>query len=392
MSAAAGIVPFNKPHLTGDEVRYIHSAVELGHTSGNGSFTKRCHRFFSERYGFKRCLLTSSCTDALEMCGILLDLAPGDEVIVPSYTFVSTANAFALRGARLRFADSKLDSPNVDPASIEALIGPSTKAVVVVHYAGIACDMGEILRLVKQHNLILIEDCAHSIDSFYDGKPLGSFGTFATFSFHETKNVICGEGGLLVVNDERFWKRAEMVWEKGTNRAAFARGEVQKYLWLDLGSSFLTSDIVAAFLLAQLEHLEDIQRVRITLWEQYQKRLSALEKKGALSLLPVPSYATVNGHLFAVVTRNAKERDALMEHLSSRSVNTVFHYLPLHASPFAEQRYGKPDQLVNAERFASCLLRLPFFYDLGMQRLERVCREIESFYGSSGNRVGANEY
>ena len=253
-------IPFNKPFLTGKEAHYLYQAVSSGKISGNGMFTKKCHDFFEEKYGFKKVLLTTSCTDALEMAAILLDIKEGDEVIMPSYTFVSSANAFVLRGAKIVFADSSAENPNLDATKIEALITPKTKAIVPVHYAGIACDMDMIMDIAHRHNLSVVEDAAQAIDSFYNGRPLGTIGHLAAFSFHETKNIISGEGGMLAINDERFLRRAEIIWEKGTNRAEFFRGEVNKYGWVDIGSSFLPAEIIAAFLYAQLESLETIQQ------------------------------------------------------------------------------------------------------------------------------------
>lgn len=376
------IIPFNLPFLTGKETEYIQKAVELAHTSGNGYFTKQCHSFFKKRYGFQHVLLTSSCTDALEMCALLLNIGPQDEVIVPSYTFVSTANAFALRGARLRFADSLPTSPNIDPLSIERNISPATKAIVVVHYAGVACDMDAIMNISNRYGIPVIEDAAHSIDSFYKGRPLGSIGHLATFSFHETKNVISGEGGMLVVNDHRFIARSEVLWEKGTNRTAFARGEVQKYLWLDVGSSFLPSDLIAAFLLAQLEEIDTIQAQRISVWKEYLKHLSPLIESGHISIPSQPEYSTLNGHLFAIITNTSEERTALMEHFKAHLVSSVFHYLPLHLSPFAA-RYGEPEDLPNATRYGECLLRLPLFYKLPLTHVKYICQVTRAFFEKS---------
>jgi dTDP-4-amino-4,6-dideoxygalactose transaminase len=267
-------IPFNKPYLTGNETNYIYQAVQSGKISGDGIFTKKCHEFFELKYGFKKCLLTTSCTDALEMAAILSGIEDGDEVIIPSYTFVSTANAFVLRGAKIVFCDSQENHPNIDDTQIERLITSKTKAIVVVHYAGVACEMDNICSIATKHNLFLIEDAAQAIDSFYKGRPLGSFGHFAAFSFHETKNVISGEGGMLVINDLDFVERAEIIREKGTNRSKFFRGEIDKYGWVDIGSSYLPSDIIAAFLFAQLENLEIIQDKRLNLWNRYYHNLA----------------------------------------------------------------------------------------------------------------------
>ena len=297
--------PFNKPYLTGNEVLYIYQAVSSNKISGDGMFTKKCHDFFEKRYGFRKCLLTSSCTDALEMAAILLNLKPGDEVIMPSYTFVSTATAFVLRGADIIFCDSRKDHPGMDEDQIEQLITERTKAIVPVHYGGVACDMDKIMDLAAKYNLHVVEDAAQSIDSYYTGrdgikKPLGSIGHLAAFSFHETKNIMSGEGGMLVINDEKFMERAEIIREKGTNRSKFFRGELDKYGWVDIGSSFLPSDIIAAFLYAQLENLDDIQKKRILLWNTYWDVLSPFAK-GSFSLPYIPSYATNNAHMFYIV-------------------------------------------------------------------------------------------
>ena len=294
------MIHFNRPHMTGQETEYIRQAVEGGKISGNGEFTKRCQAFFERRYGFRKCLLTTSCTDALEMAAILTGVGPGDEVIVPSYTFVSTALAFVRQGATVVFADSCEDQPNIDAAKVESLVTPRTRAIAVVHYAGCACDMDAIMDVANRHGLLVVEDAAQAIDSFYVGpgrdRPLGSIGHLAAFSFHETKNIISGEGGLLVVNDERFVRRAEIIWEKGTNRAEFFRGEVNKYGWVDTGSSFLPTEIVAAFLWAQLEHLDEIQTERKRIWERYYAFFSEL--KVGVRVPVVPAHATNNARMF----------------------------------------------------------------------------------------------
>lgn len=316
------------------------------------------------------------------MAAILLGIRPGDEVIMPSFTFVSTANAFVLRGARIVFADSEATNPNIDPQSIGSLITPRTKAIVVVHYAGIACDMDAICAIAEEHGIPVVEDAAHAIDSTYRGRPLGSFGQLATFSFHETKNIICGEGGLLVVNDPSLIKRAEIIWEKGTNRAAFARGEVQKYNWVDIGSSFLPSEIVAAFLFAQLEKLDTIQNKRKEIWFTYQRMLQESAEAGTCALPFVPEYATVNGHIFYLLCKDSGERDRLIEYLKVRNIHAVFHYLPLHRSPYYQAHFpqASPELLPNAERYAHTLLRLPLFYDLGIEQAELIATTVHSFY------------
>lgn len=357
------MIPFNKPYLTGKEAHYLYQAVYSGKISGDGIYTHKCHRFFEEKYSFRKALLTTSCTDALEMAAILLDIQPGDEVIVPSYTFVSTANAFVLRGAKIIFADSGEENPNLDADQIESLITSKTKAIVPVHYAGVACDMDRIMSLAEKHGLYVVEDAAQSIDSYYKSKPLGSIGHLAAFSFHETKNIISGEGGMLVINDPRFIKRAEIIWEKGTNRAEFFRGEVNKYEWVDIGSSFLPSEIIAAFLYAQLENLEDIQSRRKKIWRTYHENLSDLESRGVARLPQIPEYATNNAHMFYLVFEKPSMRDAMIEKMKENGVLAIFHYLSLHRSPFYESIHdGRV--LKNADRYSECLLRLPFFYEL----------------------------
>ncbi|GAK59407.1 TDP-4-keto-6-deoxy-D-glucose transaminase [Candidatus Vecturithrix granuli] len=372
-------IPFNKPFLIGKEVEYIAEAVKSGKISGNGMFTKKCHEFFEQRYGFAKVLLTTSCTDALEMAAILTNIQPGDEVIIPSYTFVSTANAFVLRGAKIIFADSEAQTPNLDASALEELITPRTKAIVVVHYAGVACDMDVIMECARQHDLIVIEDAAQAIDAYYKGKPLGSIGHLAAFSFHETKNIISGEGGMLVVNDERFRDRAEIIWEKGTNRAAFFRGEINKYGWVDVGSSFLPSEVIAAFLYAQLEHLEQIQEKRVTLWNQYYDGLLSLEEQGRIQLPVLPDYATNNGHLFYIVCQNLAERQALIGCLKEHQIHAVFHYLSLHESPFYQDKHDGR-KLPNTARYMDCLLRLPMYYELENEEQEFIIEMIQKFF------------
>lgn len=374
-------IPFNKPYLTGKETEYIQQAVERQHISGDGFFTRKCHQFFQERYGFKRCLLTTSCTDALEMCAILLNIEPGDEVIAPSYTFVSTVNAFVLRGAKIIFADTYASHPNINPAEIEPLITSRTKAIVVVHYAGVACDMEKILSIAQKYHLWVVEDAAQAIDSYYRNQPLGSLGALSAFSFHETKNIISGEGGMIVINDTQFEKRAEIIREKGTNRSAFFRGEIDKYGWVDIGSSFLPSDIIAAFLYAQLENLEKIQKRRIQIWQNYYNALSELAQQGKITLPYIPDYATNNGHLFYVVCNSLDERTALLSYLKERGIGAVFHYLALHKSSFyANKHDGRA--LPNTDKFADCLLRLPFYYEISAQEQEIVVKSIKEFYNT----------
>src|SRR5665647_1188884 len=373
------MIPFNKPYLTGKEMHYIYQAVYSGKISGNGMYTKKCQRYFEERFGFKKALLTTSCTDALEMCAILASIQPGDEVIVPSYTFVSTALAFVRQGAKIVFADSRQDHPGIDEDSIEKLITPKTKAIVPVHYAGVACDMDKIMALADKYNLLVIEDAAQAIESFYKGKPLGSIGHMAAFSFHETKNINAGEGGLLTINDERFVQRAEIIWEKGTNRAEFFRGEVNKYGWVDTGSSFLPSEVIAAFLWAQIENLEDIQLRRKTIWNQYYQALKPLADKGLFSLPTLPTYATNNAHMFYLVCKSLDQRTKFIAHLKEHKILSVFHYLSLHSSPYYIDKY-KGEELPNCDHFADCLVRLPLFYELSETDVERVVYAINTFF------------
>lgn len=374
------MIPFNKPYLHGRELVYIANAVASGKISGDGEYSKKVHQFFCDRYGFKKTLLTTSCTDALEMASILLNIVPGDEVIVPSYTFVSTANAFALRGAKLVFADSEEMSPNIDSTKIEELITPRTKAIVVVHYAGIACNMSDIIDLANRHRITVVEDAAQAIDSYYLSQPLGSFGRLSTFSFHETKNIISGEGGLLCINDSSYEQRAEVIREKGTNRSAFFRGEVDKYGWIDIGSSFLPSDIIAAYLYAQLENIDQIQSRRKEIWELYRQRIEPLAKQCGRFTIPfIPDYATNNGHMFYLVCDSLKTRSALIDHLKNNNVSAVFHYLSLHKSPFYFEKHDGR-QLKNSDRYSDCLVRLPLFFELSNDQIDFICVQIEAFF------------
>lgn len=364
------MIPFNKPYCSGRELSYIKEVCRSTTMSGNGYFTKLCHGFFEKRYGFKKCLLCTSGTDALEMCAMLCDLKPGDEVIVPSYTFVSSAIAFIREGAAIRFADSGSDNPNMTIEHIEPLINERTKVIVVVHYAGVACDMDAIMELAEKHHLLVVEDAAHSIDSYYKGRPLGSIGHLAAFSFHETKNINCGEGGMFVANDERFIRRAEIIWEKGTNRAEFYRGMVNKYGWCDIGSSFLPSEFNAAYLWAQLEQLEDIQNKRRHIWERYNKALRG-HIGGGITLPDLPSYATNNYHMYYLLCPSLEVRTRLMNYMKNNGVQSTFHYLPLHSSKYYE---GKHDGRVlgNCDRYADTLMRLPLYYELTDEDIDRI--------------------
>ena len=382
------MINFNQPHLTGKEAHYMYEAVFAGKLSGNGKFTKACQSWFEQRYGFRKCLLTTSGTDALEMCAMLCDLKPGDEVIVPSYTFVSTALAFLREGAKVVFADSMTRNPNIDAETLETLVTPRTKVIVPVHYAGVACDMDAIMAVAKKHNLLVVEDAAQAIDSYYKSQssnpksqiPLGSIGHLAAFSFHETKNITAGgEGGLLVVNDERFVRRAEIIWEKGTNRAEFFRGEVNKYGWVDMGSSFLPSEVNAAFLWAQVENIDDIQTKRKALWNRYRERLTPLAEQGRFTLPDIPGYATNNAHMFYLVLPNLEARTAFIKYLKDHGVCAVFHYLSLHSSEYYKSRHdGRA--LPQCDRFADCLVRLPLFYDLSLDTVDEICDLISTYY------------
>lgn len=368
-------IPFNKPHLTGKEAHYMYQAVYNGKLSGNGEFTKSCQRFFEEKYGFNKCLLTTSCTDALEMAAILCNIHPGDEVIVPSYTFVSSALAFVRQGAKIVFADSMKRNPNIDAEKIESLITPRTKAIVPVHYGGVACDMDRIMEIAEQHHLLVVEDAAQAIDSYYKGKPLGTIGHLSAFSFHETKNIISGEGGMLGINDPRFIRRAEIIWEKGTNRAEFFRGEVNKYGWCDIGSSFLPSEVIAAFLWAQLEDMDSIQNKRKRLWNRYYGLLKPMAENGCFSLPDIPEYATNNAHMFYLICNDLTERSALIRDLKENDILAVFHYLSLHSSEYYKDKHDGRS-LPECDRYADCLVRLPLYYDLTEEDVERVCEVI----------------
>jgi dTDP-4-amino-4,6-dideoxygalactose transaminase len=375
-------IPFNKPYLTGNETKYIEDAVKTGKISGNGKYTKLCQEFFQTKYGFKKCLLTTSCTDALEMAAILLDIKEGDEVIIPSYTFVSTANAFVLRGAKIIFADSRPDHPGIDERRIEKLITERTKAIVVVHYAGVACDMEEIMDLSSKYGLFVVEDAAQAVDSFYINKKgqkqaLGGIGHLSAFSFHETKNIISGEGGMLVINDDKFKDRAEIIWEKGTNRSAFFRGEVNKYGWVDVGSSFLPSEIIASFLWAQLENLDDIQKKRILIWEEYYLNLKDWAEKSGIQLPIIPHHATNNAHMFYLICENNCQRNSIIKKLKDHEIYSVFHYLSLHTSEFYKDKHGSRD-LPFTEMYSDCLLRLPLYYELNYDEVEVITNVLVS--------------
>lgn len=375
------MIPFNKPYLTGKEVHYMYQAVFTGKLSGNGFFTKKCQDFFMERYGFKKCLLTTSGTDALEMCAMLCDLKAGDEVIVPSYTFVSTALAFIREGATIVFADSMNSNPNLDAETLESLITPKTKVIAPVHYAGVACDMDLIMEIAEKYNLIVVEDAAQAIDSFYKGIPLGACGHLGAFSFHETKNITAGgEGGMLTINDERFIRRSEILWEKGTNRAEFFRGSVNKYGWVDMGSSFLPAEINSAFLWAQLENIDEIQSKRKKLWERYFSKLQFMAEKGLIRLPLIPDYSTNNAHMFYIVCRNLEERTGLIKYLKEHEVTAPFHYLSLHKSEFYLNHSDLRPKLRFSDMYTDCLVRLPMFYELELEQVDKIVDIVNEYY------------
>lgn len=377
------MIPFNKPYLHGRELVYIVESVASGKISGDGIFTRKCHNYFESNYHFSKALLTTSCTDALEMAAILLNIQPGDEVIAPSYTFVSTVNAFVLRGARIVFADSYPDHPNVDPKQIAELITPQTRAIVVVHYAGVACDMDAITSLAEQYNIPVVEDAAQAIDAFYKSRPLGSIGCLSTFSFHETKNIISGEGGLLVINDPQYVQRAEIIREKGTNRSSFFRGEVDKYGWVDIGSSFLPSDIIAAYLYAQLEQLNEIQRRRLEIWYRYLHALTPLVGVYGIKLPSIPDYATNNAHMFYLDCASLQQRSQLIQYLDLAGIKAVFHYQSLHQSPYFKGLHDGRS-LPNADYFTDSIVRLPMYFDLSNDEVDFICEQVVTCLRQNG--------
>lgn len=368
-------VPFNRPHVTGHEFEYIQDAIQRAHLSGNGHYSKQCQAWLEARLGAPKALLTHSCTAALEMAAILADLGPGDEVIMPSYTFVSTANAFVLRGAVPVFVDVREDTFNLDERLIEAAITPRTRAIAPVHYAGVGCDMEAIMAIARKHQLIVIEDAAQALMAERQGRPLGASGHMAAFSFHETKNVISGEGGALIVNDPALVERAEIIREKGTNRSQFLRGQVDKYTWVDVGSSFLPSDILAAFLWAQLEEADTITADRLALWDRYHEALAPLEARGWLRRPVIPDDAKHNAHMYYVVLNDGETRDRVLKAMNAEGLNAVFHYVPLHSAP-AGLRYGRAHGELPATQVAGDrLLRLPLWVGLG-DGLDRVVERL----------------
>jgi dTDP-4-amino-4,6-dideoxygalactose transaminase len=375
-------IPFNKPYLTGRETAYLERAFANLQFSGDGPFTRECAQLVEKLLGCPRVLLTTSCTHALEMAALLLDIKPGDEVIAPAFTFVSTLNAFVLRGARPVFVDVRPDTLNFDERQFEALITPRTRAAVPVHYAGVGCEMDAILATARHHGVAVVEDNAHGFSGRYKGRALGTLGCLGTQSFHETKNISCGEGGALLVNRPEFIARAEVIREKGTNRSRFFRGEVDKYTWVDIGSSYVLADILAAFLLAQLEELKSIQAHRRTLWERYRAGLQTLAADHGLGLPFVPAHCEQTHHMFYLLLPSLAERSALISHLKAKGIHAVFHYLPLHLSEVGQRFGGRPGQCPVTEDCSERLLRLPFFNTLTSAEQDRVIAEIHAFYGA----------
>lgn len=376
------MIPFNKPPRTGNEEKYVLESMKSAKISGDGEFTKRCHKWFEERLGCKKALLTTSCTHALEMAALLINIKEGDEVIMPSYTFVSTANAFVLRGAKVVFVDIRKDTLNIDETKIEEAITQKTKAIVPVHYAGVACEMDTIMNIASRHNLFIVEDAAQGMMSTYKGKALGTIGHFGTYSFHETKNYTsAGEGGLLIINDEKFVQRAEIIREKGTNRSLFFRGMVDKYSWVDIGSSYLPNDMSAAYLWGGLERADEINENRLNSWKSYHKKLSFLEKDGSIELPSIPEDCIQNAHMFYLKVKDLETRTKLLDEFKKENIGAVFHYIPLHSAP-AGLKYGRfngVDEFTTKE--SERLIRLPMYYGLNSDEIETVCNIIKNFYG-----------
>jgi dTDP-4-amino-4,6-dideoxygalactose transaminase len=375
------MIPFNKPPQTGDEIKYIKQSLESNKISGDGEFTHRCHKWFEAHLGCNKALLTPSCTHALEMAAMLIDIQAGDEVIMPSYTFVSTANAFVLRGAKIVFVDIRPDTMNIDERLIEQAITSKTKAIVPVHYAGVACEMDTIMDIAHRYNLFVVEDAAQGMMSSYQGKPLGTIGHIGCFSFHETKNYTSGgEGGLLIINDERFANRAEIIREKGTNRSAFFRGMVDKYSWVDIGSSYLPNDISAAYLWGQLQSVDSINEYRLECWHRYLDGLSTLANKGLITLPTIPEHITHNAHMFYIKVQDLDTRTKLLKHLQENLIGAVFHYVPLHSSD-AGAKYGIfAGEDIYTTKESERLIRLPMYYGLTPQEQQKVINNVVEFY------------
>jgi dTDP-4-amino-4,6-dideoxygalactose transaminase len=381
MSDSKATITFNRPVIVGEELDYIRQAVESMHTSGDGLFTRKASSLLKQALGVHEALLTPSCTDALEMCALLLGLAPGDEVIVPSFAFVSTVNAFVLRGARPVFADIRPDTLNIDESCLEELVTPRTRAVVVVHYAGVGCEMDAILEIADRHELQVVEDNAHGLFAEYRGRMLGTHAPLATLSFHETKNFACGEGGALLINDEKYSERAEFIRDKGTNRQQLFRGQVDKYTWIDLGSSFVLSDILAAFLFAQLEKRESILATRRELWERYDVGLRGWIEKHGVQLPTVPHHCRQGYHMYYLILPSLDQRQAFIKYLEQRGIYAVFHYTPLHLSRMGRSLGGAEGQCPVTERVSETLVRLPFYLDLSIEDQQRVLEGIRGFFG-----------
>ena len=377
-------IPFNKPYIIGKELFYIAQAVQNGHLAGDGYFSKLCHTFLQDYLHANKILLTHSCSSALEMAAILCDFSPGDEVILPSYTFVSTANAFILRsGCVPKFVDIRQDTLNLDENLIESAITPRTKAIVPVHYAGVSCEMEKIMQIAKKYGLRVIEDAAQGINAKYKDQYLGTIGDLGCYSFHETKNLISGEGGALAVNDANLYSRAEIIREKGTNRSQFFRGMTDKYTWVDVGSSFLPSELTAAFLYAQLEEIEKITKKRMAIWNLYRERLFPLEQKGILRTPFIPEYSTHNAHMFYLILDSLETRTKLISYLKEKEIMAVFHYVPLHSSPAGQRFSGNPNvELPVTDMISSCLVRLPFYYSQTEDEVHTVCDCINNFFGA----------
>lgn len=376
-------IPFNKPFLVGKELFYVAQSVLSGHTSGDGLFTKKCNALMEEKFNAKKVLLTHSCTAALEMAAMLCEIEQGDEVILPSFTFVSTANAFYLRGAKLIFVDVRPDTLNIDETKIEPAITDRTKVIVPVHYAGVACEMDIIMDIAKRHNLYVVEDAAQGVNSKYKDKYMGTIGDIGAYSFHETKNFICGEGGAIVLNNEKFIERAEIIREKGTNRSKFFRGEVDKYTWVDIGSSYLPSDLLAAFLFAQLENMDKINKRREKIFNYYYKALIPLVNDGKIRMPYISSECQSNCHLFYIILENENIRNKLIDHLKSKGILSVFHYLPLHLSPIGRKMGYKEGQLPVTESYSERLLRLPFYFELLESDQDQIIYQIKRFFDIS---------
>lgn len=372
-------IPFNKPTVVGKEYEYIAQAIANGQISGDGAFTKKCHAFLENALGVPKALLTTSCTHALEMSALLLEVQAGDEIIVPDFTFVTSINAFVLRGARPVFADIRPDTLNLDETKLEALITPRTKAIVVVHYAGVACEMDAIMEIAARHNLPIVEDNAHGLFAKYKGKNLGTFGAMATQSFHETKNFTCGEGGALLINAPAYFERAEIIREKGTNRSRFFRGQVDKYTWVDVGSSYLPSEMLAAFLLAQFQERDAIQTTRQRIWEFYNEHLNAWAEENNVRLPSVPAHCEQPYHMFYMLLPSLETRQQFIEHLRAHEIQSVFHYLPLHLSDMGKKFGGKEGDCPVTEDLSDRLVRLPFYQSLSEAEQQFVVNTIQEF-------------